>query len=138
MIFFGDLLGAQVLLYGEGEVGPALDRGIVGDEQDLVPAHAADARDDPGGGRRELISYGLRGGSLRIETPSGERRKLKEGRAWVKQALDPIADEQFAQLVLPAAVLLAAASTHAFLSLAELGSQGAMMGAVGFEMRIGG
>src|SRR5664280_1134673 len=44
------LLGAQVLLHGDGVVGATLHRGIVRDDHAQAPRHPTDARDDPRGG----------------------------------------------------------------------------------------
>ena len=70
------LLRAQVLLDRQREVRAALDRRVVGDDDDLAPVHAADAGDDPGRGRVAVV-----------EAVRGHRRQLEQRRAGVEQAL---------------------------------------------------
>ena len=84
-----DLLRPQVLLHRERIVGAALDRRVVGDDQDLAAGHAADAGDEAGAGRVAVIEAG-----------GGERRDFEEGRARVEQPVDPFADRQLALLAM--------------------------------------
>ncbi len=62
-----DLLRAQVLLHGEGEVGAALHRRVVGDHHDVAPVHETDAGDDPRGRSAAVV-----------EPVGGERGDLEE------------------------------------------------------------
>ena len=57
------LLRPQVLLHRERIVGAALDRRVVGDDQDLAAGHAADAGDEAGAGRVAVVQ--ARGGERR-------------------------------------------------------------------------
>jgi hypothetical protein len=54
-VLLGDLLRAQVLLHGEGEVGAAFHGRVVGDDITSRPAHAADAGDEAGRGRGAVV-----------------------------------------------------------------------------------
>ena len=45
----GDLLGPEVLLHRDREIGAAFDRGVVANHQDVAAVHQADAGDDAGG-----------------------------------------------------------------------------------------
>ena len=51
-VLLGDLLGAQVLLHRQREVGAALHRRVVGDDHALAPLDDADPGHDPGARRR--------------------------------------------------------------------------------------
>ena len=62
-----DLLRAEVLLYGERVVGPALDGGVVGHDDALDAPDAADSGDDPG-----------RGGLAGVHLPGREGTDLQE------------------------------------------------------------
>ena len=48
VVLLGDLLGAQVLLHGQREVGAALHGRVVRDDHALAALDDADAGDDPG------------------------------------------------------------------------------------------
>ena len=80
-----DLLGAQVLLHGQREIGAALHRGVVGDDHHLAAGDAADAGDDAGARRLAVI-----------EAARGQRADLEKGRAGVQQPLDPLARQKLA------------------------------------------
>ena len=85
-----DLLGPQVLLHRQRIVGAALDRRVVGDDQDLAAGDAADAGDQAGARRIAVVEAG-----------GGERRDLEERRARIEQAVDALADRQLALLAMP-------------------------------------
>src|SRR5712691_1384172 len=85
-----NLLGPQVLLHGEGKVGPALHAGIVGDHHHLAAADAPDAGDEARRGRGPIV-----------HAVGGEGPDLQEGRATVEQALDAIAHRHLAVFALP-------------------------------------
>jgi hypothetical protein len=42
-----DLLGAEMLLHGQGKISSALNRRIIGDDHAFAPRDAADAGDQP-------------------------------------------------------------------------------------------
>ncbi len=50
VVLASDLLGAQMLLYGDREIGPSLYRSVVGDNDALLPHDPADSCDNPGCG----------------------------------------------------------------------------------------
>ena len=79
-VLAGDLLGAQVLLDGHREIGAALDRRVIGDDDAFAAHDPADAGDDPGG-RHLAVIHAVR----------GERRKLEKRRARVEQRPHPLA-----------------------------------------------
>ena len=87
MVLARDLLGPQVFFHGDGKVGPAFDRGIVGDNHHLGAVHHPNAGDDPSRGRRAIIHVIGRQG-----------RKFQERRAWVKQGINALARQQLAAL----------------------------------------
>ena len=87
-VLLGDLLGAEVLLHGEGEVGAALHGRVVRDDD----ARAARDRADAGHDAR------ARGVAV-VEAVRRERRELQEGAAGVDEPLDPLAGEQLAALL---------------------------------------
>ena len=103
-----DLLCAQVLLHGDREVGAALHRGIVGDDDALAPGDAADAGDDAGGG--DLVV---------VEAVRGELRQLEERRTGVDQSRDAIARQQ----LVAREVALARGLTAALSRLRDAGAQ---------------
>ena len=85
VVLLGDLLGAEVLLYGQRVVRAALDGRVVGDDHALAALHDADARDDPG-----------RGGIAVVEIPRGQRGELEERRVRVDEPIDSLAGEELA------------------------------------------
>jgi hypothetical protein len=105
-VFAGDLLGAQVLLDGEREIGAALHGRVVGDDHALPPGHAADPGDDPG--RRDLAA---------VQSVGGQLGQLEEGRALVEQRAHPFARQQLAARQ----VLVACQRAAALLDLLDLG-----------------
>ncbi len=78
----GDLLGAQVFLHGQWEVGAALDRGVVGDDHALDAGDPADSGDHAGGGHLGAV-----------DLMGGQRADLEKRRALVEQMVDAIAHE---------------------------------------------
>ena len=62
MVLLGDLLRPQMLFDRHREIGAALDRGVVGDDDAFLPDDPADAGDDAGG--RDLFLIDAVGGEL--------------------------------------------------------------------------
>ncbi len=108
----GDLLRAEVLLHGDGEVGAALDRGVVGDDHHLAAGHAADAGDQAGARRAAVV-----------HVPRGQGRELEERRRRIEQPLDAIADGQLPLLPVPGQVAWAAAGPGDSQALPHFGDQ---------------
>ena len=106
------LLRPDVLLDGERIVGAALDRRVVGDDEDLAPGDAPDARDQSG--RRRLVV---------VTIPGGQRRELEERRVGIEQLLDALADRELALGPMPFEVLGSAPLPHDLLALAKLAHQ---------------
>ena len=96
-----DLLRPKVFLDGDGEVGAALDGGVVGHDHHLAAAHASDAGDEPGS-RRLVV----------VHPPGGQRRQLEKGGVGVEKMGQPAAHRQLALLGMPAGRRLAAAFTR--------------------------
>ncbi len=89
-VLAGDLLRAQMLFDGDREIGAALDRGVIGDD-DAFPAHdPADPGDDAGGGHLAVI-HAVR----------GEGREFEKGRARIEQQPHPLAHRQLAARQMP-------------------------------------
>ncbi len=97
----GDLLGAQMLLDGDGEVGAALDRGVVGDNQALAPGDTADAGDQAGGGSGAVV-----------HVPGSQLRQLQKWCAGVEQLFDAFARQQLAAVPVALTGLVAATLAH--------------------------
>ncbi len=85
-----------MLLDRQRIVGAALDRGIVGDDEDLAARDAADAGDEPGG-RRLVV----------VDIPRRKRRELEKRRVGIEQLLDAFAHRQLALRAMPLEVLAA-------------------------------
>ena len=85
MVLGRDVLGPEVLLHRHREVGPALDGGVVGDDDALDPAHPADPGDEPCGW-----------GVAVVHVPRRELRELEEGGARVEELAHPVAGEELA------------------------------------------
>ena len=94
----GDLLGAQVLLDGHREIGAALDRRVIGDDDAFAAHDPADAGDEAGG--RHLAV---------IHAEGGELRQFEKRRARIEQRPHPLARQQLAARQVPAPRLLPAA-----------------------------
>ncbi len=92
------LLRAQMLLDGDGVVGAAFHRRVVGDDHHVPAAHAADAGDQASAGRIAVV-----------HVPGGERRQLEEGGSGVEQLRDPLADGELALIAMALQIFLAAA-----------------------------
>ena len=84
-VLLRDLLRAQVLLHRQREVGAALHRGVVGDDDAVAALDDADPGDDPRRGRLPVV-----------EVPGCECIQLEERRAGVEQAVDALARGQLA------------------------------------------
>ena len=115
VVFFGNLLGAQVFLDGHRIVGAAFDRRVVADDHALVALNPADARNDPGAGGCVVIHVVGRG-----------RRQFKEGRARIQQTCHPVARQHFPSADMPIPRLGAAALRCRFGGRAD-GFQGRKM-----------
>ncbi len=83
VVLLRHLLGAQVLLHGQREVGASLHGRVVRDDHALLALDDADARDDPG-----------RGSGAVVHLPGGERVQLEERGAGIDEPVDPIARRQ--------------------------------------------
>ena len=94
----GDLLRAEVLLDGHREIGAALDRRVIGDDDAFAAHDPPDAGDDPG--RRHLAV---------IHAEGGELRQFEKRRPRVEQCAHPLARQQFAAREVPAPRRLPAA-----------------------------
>ena len=85
-----DLLGAKVLLDGHREIGAALDRRIIGDDDAFAAHDPPDTGDNPG--RRHLAV---------IHAEGGELRQFEKGRTRVEQGPHPLARQQLAAPKMP-------------------------------------
>ena len=94
----GHLLGADVLLDGHREVGPALDRGVVGHDEHLAAVDDADAGD-----------HARRRGLVVVHAVGGQRAELQEGRVAVEEPVQPLADEELSPRLVQLAVFRRAA-----------------------------
>src|SRR6185503_2864589 len=92
-----DFLRSEVFLDGHREIRTALDRCVVGDDQNLATAHAADAGDDARAGR--FVS---------VHAIGGQRAKLDKRRTWIEQAMHTVARQELAAAEVFLASLLAA------------------------------
>ncbi len=119
------LLGADVLLDRDREVGAALHRRVVGDDQDLAPGYAANARDEAG--RRRLVV---------VHLERGERRQLEERRPGIEEPIDALAHGELALLAMPLEVFGSAAHPDDLGPLAKLGDELLHALAVGREHRV--
>ena len=108
-----------MLLDGHREIGAALDRGVVGDDHDVLLHHPADAADHAGGGRGIVVhAFGR------------QRGDFQEWRAGIEQGIDAFAREQLAAFGVPGAGLLATAARGAGQPTIEFGDEVAMPGGV--------
>src|SRR5258705_10049860 len=80
-----DLLGPQMLLYSQWIIGPALDRGVVADDDTVTPRDPANPGQDARSRDVVLIDLMRRQG-----------RKLEEMGARIDQPLDTLARQEFA------------------------------------------
>ncbi len=85
-----DFLRAQVLAHGDGVVGAALHRRVVGDDEHFASRDAADARDQAGARRVVLV-----------HVPRRQRRELEKRRAGIEEAVDAFADRELALGAMP-------------------------------------
>ena len=81
MVVARDLLRAQVLLHRDRIIGAALDGGVVGDDDAVAPAHAADAGDDAGARRRRRRTCRARRAATAPGTGCRDRAAPRCGRA---------------------------------------------------------
>ena len=100
MVVAGDLLGAQMLLDGHREIGAALDRRVIGDDDAFAPHDAADPGDDAGRRHRAVI-----------HAMGGKCRKFEKRRPRIEQHPDALARQQFAAPEMALARRLVAALT---------------------------
>ena len=112
MVLGRDLLGPQMLLHGERIIGAALDRGVVGQDDAFAALNAADAGDQPGGGRR-----------IAIDLIGGELAELEERRARIDQGGDALAGQHLAAPLVAFARRLAAAGLDHRHLVAQIGDQ---------------
>ena len=87
MILERHFLRAKVLLHRHREVGAALHRGIIADDQAFAAFDPAHARDET-----------RAGGFIVVHAIGRQRADLKEGRARIQQAFDSLPRQQFAPL----------------------------------------
>ena len=104
-----DLLGAQVLLHGQREVGATLDGRVVRDDHAVAALDHADPRDDPGA-RRLVV----------VELPRCERVQLEERRVGIEEPVDALARGELAARAMSLYGFLAAALSDNGRALAEL------------------
>src|SRR6059036_1816266 len=121
----GDLLRAELLLDGERVERPALHRHVVADHHRLVAGDRADTGHQAAGRRRVLVAAVGR-----------ERHQLEEGRAGVEQALDPLAHEEAAALLVPPPRLGRPTLADARQARAQLPGEGAVVARVLLERRV--
>lgn len=107
-----DVLGAEMLLHRHRVVGPALDRGVVGDDDAFAPSNASDAGDNA---RRMHVAA--------IDTIGGQRRQFQECRAGIDQKIDAIACQHLAARGVALARGLAPAAGNLIELVAELRDQ---------------
>ncbi|MCY1433458.1 hypothetical protein D9M71_494860 [compost metagenome] len=84
-VLLGDGLGAQVFLHGQGVVGTAFDRGVVGHDHAFHAFDPADAGDHASG--RHVFA---------VHLISGQLADFEKRRAGVEQAVDAFARQQLA------------------------------------------
>ncbi len=104
-----NLLRTEMLLDGQGIVGAALDRGIVGNDEDVAVRDASDARHEAGG-RRVVV----------VHVPRGKRRELEERRIGIEQLIDAFAHGKLALRAVPLQIPGAAALARGLPAFAQL------------------
>ena len=82
--------GRAGVFHRQRVIGAAFDRGVVGYDHALDPFDTTNAGDHARGGY--VFAVDLMGGQL---------ADLEEGRAWVEQAIDALAWQQFASRSMP-------------------------------------
>ena len=120
------LLGAQVLLDRQREIGAALDGGIVGYDHALASFDAADAGDDA---RARCVAV--------VHLPRRQRREFEEGRAGIEQAVDAFAHEELALLRMALLGLVVAAAARLRQPVAQFDGQGLVVLGVGPKLGAG-
>ncbi len=123
-VLLGDLLGPEVLLHGQREIGPALHRGVVGHDHHLAPRHAAHAGDQSRPRRLAVV-----------EPVGGQGPHLQERRAGIQETPHPIAGQQLAATRVPLAGALRSAEGRLRGARAQLLGQGPVMRRIGPEDR---
>ena len=93
-----DLLGAQMLLDGHREIGAALDRRVIGDDDAFAPGDAANAGDDPGRRHRAVIHL-----------VGGKGGEFEKGGTRIEQHADALARQELAapKMALPRGLVAA-------------------------------
>ena len=90
MVLNGDLLCPDMFLDRFLNIGPALDRGVIGNDQRFPSFDYADPGNDPGG--RELVL---------MPTVCCQWRKFQKGCIGIDQQVDTFAGQEFAALLVP-------------------------------------
>ncbi len=119
----GDLLRAQVLLDRDREIGAALDGGVVGHDDDFMPADAADAGHDAG--RWSLIL---------IHAFGGQWREFEEGAGRIDHAVNALMHRQLAATALPLVLSWSATRACSRQALLQLLDHVEIGRAVGLEL----
>ena len=84
-VFEGHFLGPDVLFDGGREIRPALDRGIVGNDENLAAVDDADAGHHAR--TRRLVV---------VKAPGGQRAQFQEGRIRIEKLFQPLSDKHLA------------------------------------------
>jgi hypothetical protein len=83
-------LRPDVLLHGDGIVGPALDRRVIGNDEGFTSGHTPDAGDETGCGCVVVVHIERR-----------QRRQLEKRRSPIEQEIDALADRQLSLRTMP-------------------------------------
>ena len=102
-----------MLLDRDREVRPALDGGVVRDDDTLLSLDDADAGDDPGSRRLAVV-----------QVPGGERAELEELAAGIDEPIDPLPRGHLAARAVPLYRFVAAARRDVRRTRTELRNQG--------------
>ena len=123
VVFARHFLRAHVLFHRHGEVGAALDRGVVADDHAFTSRYSADAGDDACAG----------GGAL-VHVVGGELGEFQKRRAGVNQAFDALARQQLAARGVLLARVFRAADGDLRDFFLQVGDGGAQRGGVRLEL----
>jgi len=107
---------------GFREVGAALDRRIVRDDDALAPGDSSDARDQTRGGHLALMA-----------SPCRQWGELEKGRLRIDQLVDALADQELSALPLGRHGRLGSALADLRQPLAQLLGQPPVMGGIRLE-----